>query len=230
MRMCTTVIVVAASALAVARPAAAQRAEFGLTAGYNRTEWVANSAAEATLGSDLEGRNAFTIGAFAALEVASVIAIQPEALYTRRGTAFRASGVVEGQDITLDASYETSYIQFPLLLRVSLPEPARVLPFLLAGPVVAAEWGSRVKGIATVDGDTGPFEVESDAFGGTDVGVVVGGGAATAHDGGMIYFDVRYELGLRSVLEPTDGADAGTRRGREAEKKTGTDEAGCAQG
>lgn len=214
MRTSTAVVAAVALAFGVAAPAVAQELEFGLTAGYNRTDWAVDAAAEPLVGTDLDARNTFSLGVFTAMGVASWFTLQPEALYTRRGTAFRGTGVLDGEEVTVDAAYETSYIQVPLLFRISFPIARRLAPFIMAGPAVAFEWGSRIKGTVSSGGARAPFEAESYEFKDTETGVVLGAGAATTRDGGTVYLNVRYEMGLSSILEPIDGENPGSVKNR----------------
>ncbi|MFW6202591.1 MAG: porin family protein [Gemmatimonadota bacterium] len=220
MRISLRSVLVAACVLAfgAVEPAAAQpRVELGLTGGYNLTDWALGTDMTFTVPLDASGESliefepgahhTFSFGAMGVVELASALALQTEALYTRRGIRFREPATLDDEPIVVDAAYETSYVQVPLLLRVSMPPTGRITPFLTAGPAVGFEWGSWVKGTVETAAQNLTFDQELNGFESRDYGVVFGGGGLMRYDGGTIYLNLRYDLGLRSIIDTLYAGD-----------------------
>lgn len=213
----SVVAVACGLALGAVEPAAAQRVELGLTGGYNLTDWALGSDIAFTVPLDPSGEtliefepgahHTFSVGAMGVIELASSLALQTEALYTRRGIRFREPAALGDEPVVVDAAHETSYVQIPLLLRVSMPPTGRITPFLQAGPAIGFEWGSWVKGTIESGTQDLTFDQDLNGFESRDYGVVFGGGGLMRYDTGTIYLNVRYDLGLHSIVDTLYAGD-----------------------
>jgi hypothetical protein len=173
MKRTWTLLVVGAFAalLALPQPAAAG-VRFGLKAGAN----VANVNGDAIEElQDWQNTVGFCGGIFLEFNLGKVLTIQPEVLYTMKG-----SETAEGGKLDLD------YIEVPVLLKVRLPI-ASIHPFLIAGP--AFGWNLK----AVVDG------IEVEDWPTSDYSAVFGAGLQL---GRTLHLDVRYTMGLAKLEIP----------------------------
>jgi len=173
MKRTWTLLVVGAFAalLALPQPAAAG-VRFGLKAGANVAN-VNGDALEAL--QDWQSTVGFCGGIFLEFNLGKVLTIQPEVLYTMKG-----SETAEGGKLDLD------YIEVPVLLKVRLPI-ASIHPFLIAGP--AFGWNLK----AVVDG------IEVEDWPTSDYSAVFGAGLQL---GRTLHLDVRYTMGLAKLEIP----------------------------
>jgi hypothetical protein len=148
-----------------------------------------SSAAEVDTGY----RPGVLAGGFAAIEFGRVYAFQPEFLYAMKGVHIHPS------DQSIQGAIELSYVEIPLLFRVSPKTKGRVGVDLFAGPALAF----RLSAKATSDGSqTSNTEDLKDDVKGTDVGLVVGGGVHI----GKVSIEARWTEGLVNILSrPVDG-------------------------
>ena len=173
MKRTWTLLVVGAFAalLALPQPAAAG-VRFGLKAGAN----IANVNGDFTESlQDWQNTVGFCGGIFLEFNLGKVLTIQPEVLYTMKG-----SETAEGGKLDLD------YIEVPVLLKVRLPI-ASIHPFLIAGP--AFGWNLK----AVVDG------IEVEDWPTSDYSAVFGAGLQL---GRTLHLDVRYTMGLAKLEIP----------------------------
>ena len=173
MKRTWTLLVVGAFAalLTLPQPAAAG-VRFGLKAGANVAN-VNGDALEAL--QDWQSTVGFCGGIFLEFNLGKVLTIQPEVLYTMKG-----SETAEGGKLDLD------YIEVPVLLKVRLPI-ASIHPFLIAGP--AFGWNLK----AVVDG------IEVEDWPTSDYSAVFGAGLQL---GRTLHLDVRYTMGLAKLEIP----------------------------
>ena len=162
------------------------RKEFGLKAGLNLAN-LNGDYAFSTAQLSPSSTWGFSAGAFFTYRFSDVFAVQPEVLYTRKGADLR-----EGL-----FSLKLEYIEFPLLLKFSLPLPqdALVIPNVFAGPTLAVNISSELSS------ETQPVNPNQESTETLDYGLVFGLGAKIPLLYGALTFDVRYTLGLKSIDE-----------------------------
>lgn len=149
---------------------------FGIKAGAN----VANVNGDVTESlQDWKNTVGFCGGIFLEFNLGKVLTIQPEVLYTMKG-----SETAEGGKLDLD------YIEVPVLLKVRLPI-ASIHPFLIAGPAFGWNLQALVDGIEISDMPT------------SDYSAVFGGGLQL---GRSLHLDVRYTMSLQKLEIPDIGA------------------------
>jgi hypothetical protein len=171
--------------LGVSVPVAAQ-AQFslGLKAG-------ASFATLSNKAPDWKSRTGFA-GGVAFDFRAKVIGLQPEVLYVQKGVDF------EGTSSASSDAPHISYIEVPVLVKVTIPTPA-IEPMFYAGPSVMFRLQCRAN-----DTDCG------DQTKSTDYGAVLGAGLRF---GGARGFTVegRYTWGLQNIHDPDAGVKNNTR-------------------
>ncbi len=143
----------------------------------------------------------WSAGGFVGIHLVPSLYLQPEVLYTRKGSKFKESGNT--------AKTNLDYVELPVLLRFS-PEAAKIGIDLFGGiaPAVRTrarfvfEAGGGLDGLEDLDTDI------SDLITKWDVGVVVGAGF---HLGGFTT-EFRWTEGLMNVIQdPQSGESAKNR-------------------
>lgn len=144
---------------------------------------------------DLKGKFGFTGGAFVAFPVSRMVAIQPEALFVMKG----AKTVVEGTDPSgnptgaEDIFWDLSYLEIPVLLRVSPIPEAAMQPRLFLGPNFGISLGGRFHSNFGSEDITDLKAVDVGATGGVGVRTALGGRGVTA--------DLRYTTGFGDLFD-----------------------------
>ncbi|HEX7117483.1 MAG TPA: porin family protein [Longimicrobiales bacterium] len=199
MRTITGVLAAAALAAALSSPAYAQGVEVGVRAGMNFAKIGGDDAAISEV--EPSNRTGLSIGGFARFGLAPSFSIQPELLYSQKGTEYEDEGATFGFDV--------SYVDVPVLAVYSPPlsGASPIRPALMAGPVVSFRAGCEVTGeldgisFAT-DCDESEQELKS-----TDIGLMFGAGAGMGVGPGTLHLDARYGLGLTSVDDSEESLD-----------------------
>ena len=164
----------------------------GVKGGLN----FANFHGEDTEGMNLNSKMGFCAGGFITYSINDVLAIQPEVLFTMKGTKWE-TGVAT-------ITYSLNYLEIPVLVRLSMPNQRSVVPSLFVGPYLAIKLSSEAKlesGGVSEDLDWGE-DVKA-----TDFGVVCGGGVDFALGSMKVTVDARYTLGLASMYESDADTD-----------------------
>jgi hypothetical protein len=166
----------------------------GLTAGLNL----------ATLrGDDVENTSrstGFHVGGMLLIDLAGPVDVQPEILYTQKGSQIEdfILDVGGGDQAVQDATFRLNYLQINGLVRYS-PPTGPVRPVFFGGPYLAFELSEEIdveSGDSSVMGTS-----ETEFFSSTDVGAVIGGGVEAALGFGTLQVDVRYVPGLTDLPE-----------------------------
>ncbi len=175
---------------------AAADVKFGIKGGANMAN--VNGALIDELKQDpdttVKHKIGYCAGIFLELNFGRVLTIQPEVLYTLKGSDVEYT---EG-DLTATEKLQFDYIEIPLLLKLRLPTGG-LHPFVFAGPAIGFNLSSKVKYV--IDGDEGEEDIED--FKKVDYSAVLGGGIQF---GSAIHLDVRYTIGLQKLID--DGVDA----------------------
>ncbi|TFG62562.1 MAG: PorT family protein [Gemmatimonadales bacterium] len=140
-------------------------------------------------------RTAFAIGPFVEFGISDLFSVQPEVLYTQKGTKDTEDGI--------DLTFKLNYIEVPVLLKARLSSAgSTVLPSVYAGPVFAFESKCEVEGSdggATVTVDCNDEELLGLETKSVDFGVALGAGISIPTGSVVIVGDVRYTLGLSDI-------------------------------
>jgi hypothetical protein len=159
--------------------------EFGVKGGVNMSNLYTDDADDENV---LYGFNA---GVYATLPISDFIAIQPELLFTTRGSKLEYNNaLVQG-----NAKFKLNYIELPLLVRVNITKNFNVH----AGGYASYLVSSKVTG----DGDF-DFEedFDTDDFNKFDAGIAAGIGV----DFSPLSVGLRYNYGLTTIVK--DGDDS----------------------
>ncbi len=164
----------------------------GLKAGLN----FANFHGDDTEGMTFNSKMGLCAGGFITYSINDVFAIQPEVLYTMKGTKWDTG---YGATIT----YSVNYLEIPVLVRLSIASQGSVVPSLFVGPYVAIKLSSKAK--IEPEGGGGSVELDwGEDIKTTDFGVVVGAGVDFSLFSMPVTVDARYTLGLTSMYDSPD--------------------------
>lgn len=172
---------------------------YGVKAGLN----IANVSGDND--DDNEVQFDFALGGFLEFQVNPNVSIQPELLYTRKGSYYEESltYVEDGYSIReeIESTLNLDYIQIPVLVKY---KPANNFN-LFAGPalglLMTAEGEDDLK--ATIDGvtisDSDTYDIK-DQCNTTEIALVFGG----EYNYQQFVIDVRYDLGLTNIYDSDD--------------------------
>lgn len=150
-------------------------------------------------GSDVEdtdSRTAFNVGVFAGIQLANILYLQPEVLYTMKG----ATQKFDFQGTTIKTTVKLTYLEIPVLFRLNVPvQGSNVAPNFFAGPALAFKLSAKAK----AEGGGQSAEEDIEEVKSTDFSLVFGAGLGV----GPVSFDVRYSLGLSSIDDSAENAD-----------------------
>jgi hypothetical protein len=173
LRFCFALLLVASM---FSPPEASAQTIIGAKAGIN----IANVTFSGDgVSASADSRTAFVGGAFAQFGIGSPWFIQPEVLYSSKGS--------KSDDVAL----KVDYLEVPVLLGAAFPLSNSALkPMVFAGPSVGFKLSCDEAGFDCSD------EVKS-----VDFALVFGGGIQYALSSVVLFLDGRYNLGLTNVAE-----------------------------
>lgn len=176
LRFCFALLLVAAM---FAPPETSAQTIIGAKAGIN----IANVTFSGEgVSASADSRTGFVGGAFAQFGIGSPFFIQPEVLYSSKGTK-------EG-----DETLAANYLEVPLLIGAAFPiSNSDLKPMVFAGPSVGFALSCDEDGYDCKD------DIKS-----VDFGLVFGGGLQYALSSVVLFIDGRYNLGLSNVAETDD--------------------------
>ncbi|HEX8017209.1 MAG TPA: porin family protein [Flavobacterium sp.] len=159
--------------------------EFGIKGGLNMSNLYTDDADDENV---LFGFNA---GVYATLPVSDFVAIQPELLFTTRGSELEYNNaLIEG-----NAKFKLNYIELPLLVRINLTKNFNIH----AGGYASYLVSSKVTGDGSFNFEE---EFDTDNFNKFDAGLAAGVGV----DFNPISIGLRYNYGLTTIVK--DGDDS----------------------
>jgi len=163
--------------------------QFGIRGGGNTSKLTGADV------RDLEGilktKVGFVGGIFFAINIGKIITIEPEFLYTMKGSQLEDPLGEYTQKLYGD------YLEIPVLLKLRIPTPG-IQPAIFAGPSV----GFKLKEKLQVNGQDVPLEEK--ILENNDYGAIFGAGLDF---GRHFMIDVRYSLGLKKVLAAAQGTE-----------------------
>lgn len=154
--------------------------EIGLKIGYNSSKFI---------GKDIPGKGVsnlpgFALGAFVSYNFNNKFSIQPELLFTTKGSRINTIG-----DINLYNFF--IYLEMPILAKMRFLSGGKIQPNIFCGP------GLSIKTIAI--NDVGVLE----DINGFDCGFIVGAGIEYQR----LSIDLRYEIGMVNFDKSADDID-----------------------
>jgi hypothetical protein len=155
--------------------------EFGIKGGLNMSNLYTDEADDENV---LFGFNA---GFYATLPVSDFVAIQPELLFTTRGSELEFNNPI--------TKFKLNYIELPLLVRVNVTKNFN----LHAGGYAAYLVSSKLKGEGLI---TDEYRFDTDDFNKFDAGLAAGIGV----DFSPISVGLRYNHGLTTIVKDGDNS------------------------
>lgn len=181
-------------AVAQGVPLVPKRPTIGIMGGVNLAKISGNDVTSA------DNRTGFLGGVFVTFHLTNTFAIQPEAIYSQRGTS-------ENSDPNFDATIKMDYIDIPVLLRYDIPVVGPIRPFFLAGPAFGIQTkctigieGQGVSASADCDqfSEDPEASFESKTF---DLSGVFGAGLDFRLGGHTLMVGARYQHGFSDVVK-----------------------------
>ncbi len=196
-----------AGLLLLPQVSSAAQPKFGLKVGLNSADITGADLAafESLFEAPFKPKIGFCGGGFVVFALSKGMAIQVEALYTQKGA--KAEGMIDlgaGPE-PFTVSWNTDYIEIPVLFKYVFETKGNLKPVLFAGPSVAFKMTAKLK--ASVQGQSDEMNIPG--FKSTDFGLVFGGGLDI---GPKIRVDLRYILGLTKLVD-MDGTTADIKNG-----------------
>lgn len=151
---------------------------------------------------DTKMKPGMIIGGVFGLNLNEMFTIQPEILFSMKGTKFERSEM--GIDVSMDINY--NYLEIPVLFKLNIPAGI-IIPNLYVGPAVAFRLGlSGEMGIGdeTIEFTDDMIEMLEEYSKSVDFGLAMGGGIDFKAGKGNIVIDIRYTLGFLKVAKLTD--------------------------
>ncbi len=201
-RIATAVLGIIALGGAFVKPALAQKGTeltVGVMAGVNY-----GKASQDPTSPDFtfEYKTGWLAGAFLGIQVNDVFSLEPQALYSSKGTKLKGTGSNSG----IEATIKINYLEVPVLAKFWIPSSgSQVRPFVFVGPEGEFKVSCTVEGAAfgfasATDCDKAPeIKLKSTSF-----GVTAGGGFEVRGAKQVVRFDARYTHGLTNINNSTD--------------------------
>ena len=154
---------------------------------------------------EFDHRLGLLAGAFLDVALNDVFSIEPEVLYSQKGSEVEGTG----ENAELEGSVKLDYIEVPVLLKFKVPvSNSGFRPFLFAGPSVGFELNCSLDGeILSVTGSTDCEETSVVRTKSTDFGGTVGGGIEFLAGMQAVRLDARYTHGFTNISDSADSRD-----------------------
>jgi hypothetical protein len=136
---------------------------------------------------DLDSRTGLVGGLSIVLPAAGPIALQPELLFVSKG----AKGTNNGPD-----GIKLSYVEIPVLLRLSLGGTGPLKPHVYAGPYLGLQINCTVQGTSSDCDDLPGLSTKT-----VDIGATIGGGLDFGLGPAVVTGGLRYGFGISTVAE-----------------------------
>jgi hypothetical protein len=158
------------------------QSKFGIKAGLNLTNLYVNDA------SDEHLKAGFNAGIYWKLPVARGFSIQPELIYSQKGTKATYSNFIQGNG---EYRFNLNYAELPLLAVINLGKTFNIH----AGPYVGYLVSANVKDVNSDGTINGAADLNEDNFKRLDVGVAAGLGLDIEN----FTIGARYNYGLTEI-------------------------------
>jgi hypothetical protein len=166
----------------------------GFKVGLNLAKFTGSDVTEASM------RTAFVFGGFITYSFTELFAIQPELLYSMKGSKRKVFDEQLSENV--DVTYKLNYIEIPVLFRIQLAGGGNFKPNFYAGPEIGILLSA--KGNGTTSGVSVDVDIK-DQCKSTDIGLIGGVGADYLMGTGKLTFDIRYDAGLSKVFKAVNG-------------------------
>jgi hypothetical protein len=181
-----------------------KKLSFGAAAGFSISNLGGDTVQEwESLYGTMDSKTALTAGGFVVYRINRSIAVQPGIYYMQKGGTI--SGTIS--NLPLEAAFNISYLEIPVLVNVYFSIPSPLRPFITAGPSIALKAGAESE--ITFMGETTTETM--DEVKGTDFGFTFGSGLEFKLGPGTLQALVRYTTGLANISdEPETEIKTGT--------------------
>lgn len=151
-----------------------------------------------------ENRTGFVGGAYATFDLSPMFGLQPELLFVRKGAKLFSTNVTIGGTTfgKVGSTLDVDYLEIPVLLRISAPNPGPVDLRLLAGPVASFKVDEKISTTGLIG-----YSLPTDQVEATDFGLAVGGAAAIRNGGLKVVAEGRYTFGMSNISKLPFGGD-----------------------
>jgi hypothetical protein len=163
-----------------------------------------NNATAGGAGASSQSITAFNAGVFTTLDIAGLLALQPELLYTMKGYKVNYAVLDEIGPIPFGSGIVTakiSYLEIPVLLKLHTSSFGIVRPNIFAGPEVAFKLTSKA-----ISGSPSS-EQDLQNINSTDFGIIVGAGININLSITTLMVDIRYDIGMRNLYSSENPSD-----------------------
>lgn len=153
---------------------------------------------------DTDNRTGFVGGVYGTFDLSPMIGVQPELLYVRKGAKLFSTNVTIGGFTfgSVGSTLDVDYVEIPVLLRLSAPNPGPIDLRLLAGPVVSFKMAEKISTTGLIG-----VSLDSDQVKTSDFGLAVGGAAAIKNGSLRVVAEGRYTFGLSNISDLPFGGD-----------------------
>jgi hypothetical protein len=188
-KLLSLILIASCLLLVVARTDSEAGIKFGIRTGGNAAKLTGSDVQD--LEETIKNKAGLVAGIFIAINIGKMVTIQPEVLYTMKGSQFEDPLGEYTEKLYGD------YLEIPLLLKIRIPTPG-IQPAFFAGPSI----GFKLREKFSINGiDVQPEEALLEN---NDYGAIFGAGLDF---GRHFMIDVRYSLGLKKVLTTIEGAE-----------------------
>ena len=145
----------------------------------------------------------FVGGAFLGIQVNDVFSIEPQALYSQKGSKVKGTGA----NTSLEGGIRITYIEVPVLVKYWIPvSDSQMRPFVFAGPEVEFKVSCTAEGaILAVTGSSDCDKTGTEIkLKSTDFGATAGAGIQFKMGNQDVRVDARYTLGLTDINDTGD--------------------------
>ena len=163
-----------------------------------------NDATAGGANASSQSITAFNAGVFTTLDIAGLLALQPELLYTMKGYKVQytvTDGVTPIQFGSGIMTGKISYLEIPVLLKLHTSSFGIVRPNIFAGPEVAFKLTSKA-----ISGSPSS-EQDLQNINSTDFGIIVGAGINIDLSITTLMVDIRYDIGMRNLYSSANPSD-----------------------
>ena len=177
-----------------------KKSYYGVLCGFNFDRFIGenSSAAEFWFGGEKKSRMGLAVGAFAHLGIGNIFAIEPQALYSQKGSKYSGAFPGWGDEMT----FKVDYLEVPVIVRVYIPPIPVVKVNVFGGGFfgynMVAKYRYEEIGYEE-DGDIDDIFVVSTED--IDYGLVFGAGAVYPISNVFARLDLKYTLGLAKIWD-----------------------------
>lgn len=155
----------------------------------------AGISSAANFKGDADSKTGYLAGLFMNYRENQLFSLQLELLYIIKGYKVNDAKVLKPQPDTIDFEAIFSYIEMPILARITAPMTGKYFPYLTAGGFAAYQVDSRFRLVQKIPFD---FDLPSNEV---DFGIIVGAGVDIKAGEGKMFFETRYDISLAKTIK-----------------------------